>query len=156
MFGYNKNILIFESFYKPTNINLFNINEKYLIFSGIGNPDGFKETLIKTECNFAMGHGVELECQKLISQSSLICIFGSSLGETDKTWWDLISDKLKDKKTRLIIFDYNPSFSRVLSQRQARMKREILNHFCSVSDLDSIRDSVYYCINSQMFNLFKK
>ena len=48
---YNKNILIFESFYKPTNINLFNINEKYLIFSGIGNPDGFKETLIKNNFN---------------------------------------------------------------------------------------------------------
>ncbi len=48
---YNKNIKIFESHYKPTNIHEFNTNEKYLIFSGIGNPEGFKEILIKNKFN---------------------------------------------------------------------------------------------------------
>ena len=42
---YDKNIKIFETRYKPTNINQFNINDDYIIFSGIGNPDSFKETL---------------------------------------------------------------------------------------------------------------
>ncbi len=48
---YNKNIKVFETFYRPTNINQFNINKKYIIFSGIGNPDVFKETLIKNNLN---------------------------------------------------------------------------------------------------------
>ena len=48
---YNKNIKIFESFYKPTNINEFNTSEKYLIFSGIGNPESFRETLTKNKFN---------------------------------------------------------------------------------------------------------
>ena len=48
---FNKNIEIFESFYKPINIEQFNVNEKYLIFSGIGNPESFKETLIKNKFN---------------------------------------------------------------------------------------------------------
>jgi len=43
---YNKNIPIFESTYKPTNIEQFDTNAKYLIFSGIGNPDSFRETVI--------------------------------------------------------------------------------------------------------------
>jgi tetraacyldisaccharide 4'-kinase len=43
---YNANIEIFESNYKVLNIKQFNINEKYIIFSGIGNPDSFKQTLI--------------------------------------------------------------------------------------------------------------
>ena len=42
---YNKDIKIFESHYNPTNINNFSLTEKYLIFSGIGNPDAFRETL---------------------------------------------------------------------------------------------------------------
>jgi len=45
---YNKDILIFETFYKITNIDQFNINKKYIIFSGIGNPESFKETLINS------------------------------------------------------------------------------------------------------------
>ena len=43
---YNNNIKIFESKYKAINIKQFNINEKYIIFSGIGNPENFKQTLV--------------------------------------------------------------------------------------------------------------
>tara|TARA_B100000780_G_scaffold262487_1_gene215655 strand:- start:1424 stop:2362 length:939 start_codon:yes stop_codon:yes gene_type:complete len=43
----NKNIKIFETYYKPININKFNIEDKYLIFSGIGSPVSFKKTLLK-------------------------------------------------------------------------------------------------------------
>tara|TARA_B110000444_G_C18815276_1_gene584790 strand:+ start:793 stop:1734 length:942 start_codon:yes stop_codon:yes gene_type:complete len=46
---YNNDIQIFESQYKPINIDQFNINEKYIIFSGIGNPGSFKEMLIKNK-----------------------------------------------------------------------------------------------------------
>lgn len=45
----NNNIKIFETYYKPTNIDKFNINENYLIFSGIGNPSSFKKTLLKNK-----------------------------------------------------------------------------------------------------------
>ena len=48
---YNKNIKIFETYYKPININKFNDNNKYVIFSGIGNPESFKKTLTKNNFN---------------------------------------------------------------------------------------------------------
>ena len=43
----NKNIKIFETYYRPINIHKFNIEDKYLIFSGIGSPVSFKKTLLK-------------------------------------------------------------------------------------------------------------
>ena len=46
---FNKDIPIFESTYKPINIDQFDTSAKYLIFSGIGNPDSFKKTLIKNK-----------------------------------------------------------------------------------------------------------
>tara|TARA_B100000787_G_scaffold168301_1_gene156808 strand:+ start:653 stop:1594 length:942 start_codon:yes stop_codon:yes gene_type:complete len=48
---YNQNIRIFETYYKPIDIHKFNNKERYLIFSGIGNPDIFKETLLKNNLN---------------------------------------------------------------------------------------------------------
>jgi len=48
---YNTNIKIFESFYAPVNIHQFDTNDRYVIFSGIGNPESFKETLIKNKLN---------------------------------------------------------------------------------------------------------
>jgi len=43
---YNKDIPVFEASYKPTNISQFDTNAQYVIFSGIGNPESFKETVI--------------------------------------------------------------------------------------------------------------
>ena len=48
---YNKDIKIFESTYSPINIEKFDINERYLVFSGIGNPESFKEILVKNKFN---------------------------------------------------------------------------------------------------------
>ena len=48
---YSNEIKIFESHYSPTNFNQFNINERYIIFSGIGNPESFKETLVSNKLN---------------------------------------------------------------------------------------------------------
>ena len=43
----NPNIKIFLTDYRPINLNKFDKNQKYLIFSGIGNPESFKKSLIK-------------------------------------------------------------------------------------------------------------
>tara|TARA_B100000795_G_scaffold162876_1_gene122383 strand:+ start:1722 stop:2663 length:942 start_codon:yes stop_codon:yes gene_type:complete len=48
---YNKNIKIFESHYIPTNLNQLDTTKKYIIFSGIGNPETFRETLLKNKFN---------------------------------------------------------------------------------------------------------
>ena len=45
----NPNIEIFETIIEIKNINQFNINKNYIIFSGIGNPDSFKKLLLKNK-----------------------------------------------------------------------------------------------------------
>jgi tetraacyldisaccharide 4'-kinase len=48
---YNTNIQIFESNYRALNIAQFDVNEKYIIFSGIGNPESFNQILIDNGIN---------------------------------------------------------------------------------------------------------
>ena len=50
---YNRHIEIFESNYKAINIKELDINEEYIIFSGIGNPESFKQTLINNNIKIA-------------------------------------------------------------------------------------------------------
>ena len=47
----NPNIKIFYTHIEPLNIDQFDKSEKYLIFSGIGNPNNFKSLLIKNKLN---------------------------------------------------------------------------------------------------------
>lgn len=44
---HNSEIEIFETFVKPINHEKFNLSDNFLIFSGIGNPDSFKQLLLK-------------------------------------------------------------------------------------------------------------
>ena len=49
----NLNIKIFKTFYKILNIQSYNLEAKYLIFSGIGNPADFKDILVENKFNVA-------------------------------------------------------------------------------------------------------
>ncbi len=46
---FNKNIKIFETYFEIANLNKFNLNDNFIIFSGIGNPLSFKEILVKNK-----------------------------------------------------------------------------------------------------------
>ena len=45
----NLNIKIFKTFYEISNIQKYDLNSKYLIFSGIGNPSDFKDILLENK-----------------------------------------------------------------------------------------------------------
>jgi len=65
-----------------------------------------KEDIINNEgnenCKTSKEKGIEA-----IDQSSIICLYGLSLGETDKFWWEKLGKWLQaDSKHKLIVFDY--------------------------------------------------
>jgi len=82
----------------------------------------------------------------VILRSTVICIFGSSIGETDNTWWVEIGEWLiKDDKNRLIIFGQHRKRNRATSgmymlskEEEREKKRAILNNFLSQSGLSPV------------------
>ena len=49
----NLDIKIFKTFYKILNIQTYNLESKYLIFSGIGDPSSFRDILVENKFNIA-------------------------------------------------------------------------------------------------------
>ena len=47
----NPEIKVFQTYYEAVNLNKFNVKNDYLIFSGIANPNNFRNTLIKNNFN---------------------------------------------------------------------------------------------------------
>ena len=66
----NKNLEIFESKYKPTNLKNFNREKKYMMFCGIGNPHEFENTLIKYK--FKIKHKIIYPDHYRISNNEMI------------------------------------------------------------------------------------
>lgn len=75
------------------------------------------DTMVKSDCNKAMKHNNDKICKHIINQANLIYIFGSSLGDTDNLWWNLIIQKLENSKDscRLVIFSKDSSLTRLSS-----------------------------------------
>ena len=80
------------------------LNKSPLIF-GVDNKDqvankqflqteDFTYSLIKPEANANLLSESQRKCFELITGSSIICIFGMSIGLTDMTWWKKISEWL--------------------------------------------------------------
>ena len=51
IYNINSKIKILKTFYKISDKRKYDLNQKYLIFSGIGNPSEFKDILIENKFN---------------------------------------------------------------------------------------------------------
>ena len=96
---FNKKIKIFETFYEPHKIQKFNKKEKYLVFSGIGNPASFKKTLIKNKFNIIKeiifaDHYKYTSCD-IVNIKKIAKELGAKIITTEK---DYIKLKPKDNK----------------------------------------------------------
>lgn len=115
------------------------------------------EALVKSECNRIQKHTIDDFCKKLISQSNLICIFGSSLGDTDRLWWELIGKQLK-KDCMLVIFEKGEIISKRRSYKNGKVARKITDDFLSKlklteSEKKSLANKIFVGHNTDMFKI---
>lgn len=57
--------------------------------------------IIKPLQNVDIGSEYQINAEKVIRTSNVICIYGMSIGTTDKLWWNLIADWLSSDSNRL-------------------------------------------------------
>ena len=130
----------------------------------------FLNTFIKGQMNNKIGQGKVDAAGKIIDASHIICIFGMSIGNTDKMWWQKIMYWLSSNEAnKLIIFvkGYNEKLRKKIPSSTIRLsdklKTEITNQgnlkTDSASSLEKIKDRIMISYNSDIFtfpDLIKK
>lgn len=117
---------------------------------------GFTEIMIKSQGVRAMGEHWYNETEKSISNSTVVCVCGMSLGETDAYWWKKIVDWLKGGTNRhFLIFWHtkNPPNRRSIL-RSVRGKQDVVALFTSYSNLSekeikTIQDRIHVVFNTE-------
>jgi hypothetical protein len=116
-------------------------------------------SFIKTESNKAMREFELQNCNRILDESNIICIYGMSLGETDKYWWDSIREwLLVDKKAILLIFWWDPFCikSSVGSCIESRERFQLIlrqNMGFSDDEMTLVQDRIFYTINANVFGI---
>jgi hypothetical protein len=115
------------------------------------------ETLIKSNCNKVQRHNVDKICAKQIAKATVICIFGSSIGDSDNDWWNLIGEQLK-KGIKLIIYSKGEEIKPRFGHLKAPLQRSIKNLFLSKTNLTeeeklTVAENIYIGVNSKIFDI---
>lgn len=145
-----------------------NLNERMIVgvndLTQIENEDfhdieNVTNALIKSNNNKGSKSGIESKSKSLIETANLICIFGSSIGDTDLMWWNLIGKRLL-KDCNLIIFEKCDKLTSRHSHKFGREYNRVKNTFIQKTGLNNdekekIKDKIFVGINTRMFSLFK-
>lgn len=124
---------------------------------GFHDNEDILETMVKPLSNRAQRHSVDTLCERYLLRANLICIFGSSIGETDNYWWQLIGEQLK-RDIRIIIFYegdiINERFGHIRSKLRRRVKKMFLDK-TNLSEEEKVKyeSNIYIGINTQMFDI---
>lgn len=114
------------------------------------------EALIKTTSNQAQKHNIDKICTNYILNASMICIFGSSLGDTDNYIWELIGQQLK-RGLKLLIFKKGEPIKQRFGHKPARSQRAVKKLFLDKTELsdnekEEVLDNIYVALNTSMFS----
>jgi hypothetical protein len=117
-------------------------------------------SLIKEQRNRVQKHLTDQKCYDLVTNANLICIFGCSLGDTDKLWWEKIGEQLK-KDCLVIIFDIGEKIHPRRGHFVDRFVKRKKDLFLSKTNLkeeekEIVKDKIFVGINSKIFKELKK
>lgn len=134
----------------------------------IHNPKLLKSSLLRNKyiksnyCNIARD-GRDRRCRSLINGADVLYMFGLSIGETDKRWWEYIAERLRGSNAKLVIFWFDKD-NRFTSQdlvEQFEEEQRIKNLFLSFSNFDEslkemLLNQIYVKIFTQQESGFLK
>lgn len=129
--------------------------------------DEFLDTFIKPRMNKALAQNKENIAKNIISYSHIIYIFGMSIGETDRFWWQEIAKWLTvSDNNRLIIFcyEYDNALKRRLPSKIVRKSNQVINDFMNkaypeknrnVELINKIKSRIFVTFESNIFKFEK-
>lgn len=109
---------------------ILGVNDVNQINSGfLKNDAEFLDTFIRRRMNNSIGQRKTEHAQKLIEDSHIICIFGMSIGSTDKMWWEEIVKWLnRSDNNKLVIYykGYNDELDRKFPVNTIRLNNNLI------------------------------
>lgn len=119
----------------------------------------FSDLIVKPKINSLICSGNDTKTDRIIQNSNIICVYGMSLGYTDKIWWETIIKWLeKDSSRELIIYNCDKQFTASTHVNTILKRKDILNTlFLLAKDakiiFEKIRPHIHISLNRNIFEM---
>lgn len=139
---------------------IMGVNDKSQITNPVlADDNAVSRELVKPIQNIDMRTNYEKQVIETINRSDIICIYGMSIGETDKKWWSIIGEWLVEKeKHALVILKYDDDYEKRFSFNQNKFTDEITDRFLTLAGQSSdikINDNskIFVGMNHNVFTM---
>lgn len=96
----------------------------------------YKNLVIKKNANNSYGENTDTKVWNIIKESHIIYVYGMSIGDTDKLWWERICQWLSERSDRhLIVHNYKMPEKGVLPVDYQIAEQEYKTYITTKSDL---------------------
>ncbi len=121
-----------------------------------------KRKIIKPFKNDAVGGNVNYTIKKIIKATNVYCIFGMSIGDTDKCWWNEIGNALKANNTAQVIyyvFNSAIKFDSFTAEDEKldieeTFKNFLMDQLCfSDEERNNLAKNIHIIVNSTIFQM---
>lgn len=115
--------------------------------------------IVKPQQNSDVRANYEKGVLSTINSSDVICVYGMSIGDTDKKWWNIIAKWLSKSSNRaLVIMKYDKKYNPRFPFSQNRFVDEVVNKFISLSEqpesvVADIRSRIFVGMNHNVFEM---
>lgn len=123
------------------------------------NDEDVVREIVKPQQNSDVRANYEKQVIDTINSSNIICVYGMSIGDTDKKWWSHIAKWLaKSEKRALVILKYDKKYNKRFPFVQNRFIDSVTNKFLESSEQTSdvqstIRSRVFVGMNHNVFSM---
>lgn len=86
-------------------------------------------------------------------------MFGLSIGDTDKDWWNFIANSIIKRNSKLIIFAHSEKeIDGLFGFDKEEVSDNIINNFISkltidTENIDKLKENIFVSINSKIFKI---
>lgn len=115
--------------------------------------------IVKPIQNSNVRSNYEKQALELIEKSDIICIYGMSIGETDKKWWENIAEWLAQNDEHiLVILKYDKDYTKRFPFTQVKYTDAVIEHFLELSGKTKevkafIRSRIFIGMNHNIFEM---
>lgn len=127
---------------------------------GITESGEFRSVMMKPQTNQELGENRIQKAERILADSQIVCVFGMSLGITDRLWWGKLAAWLKkDASRRLIIYQVDDRLEERVNPAQKIIGRnQVRREFLEKAGVPRnqwglIEDAVYVAKNPGLFQL---
>lgn len=125
----------------------------------LANDGKFARYIVKPILNSRLRQNNDIDAENLIFESNVICIYGMSLGETDKQWWNKILAWLYNNANHhLIIFDYDEQYTTSTQFDRIEKEDSILDKLTEyntngIINVEKLRTRIHIAVHKNIFQM---